>query len=335
MPAPIEVRAFGRVVLDRLPVRYAAAELQTTPDQIELLVARERRMRQRAGTLPIEPRSIVRELVGEEQRVCETHGPYLAQQQAIAELPPRPTWTSLPLDHLLIPHWSQCPQCDRIAQAEADSIEEAIRSGQSQKKRASDERLIAAGIPERFRDAEVATWRATMDQQKRVQRWAREYAGQWHDARRHGRCGVFCGGPGTGKTHLAIGLLRHVIEQGGSGTYTTVMDLLGRIKSTFHRESLETEQQVIDAVTRCDLLVVDEVGRSLDTNYEVAQFFRVLDIRYRERRPVLLVSNLNQVKLRGFLGDAVVDRLREAGGDLLVFDWASSRSVRAPRGEDA
>lgn len=138
---------------------------------------------------------------------------------------------------------------------------------------------------------------------------------------------ILLGATGTGKTHLACGLLRHVIEKGGTGQYTTVMDMLGRIKATFSGKG-ETETDVIDELTKCDLLVIDEVGRSLDSNYEVAQFFRVLDKRYQWQKPTVLATNLTQPKLREFLGDAVVDRLREAGGALLSFDWASQRSTK-------
>lgn len=237
--------------------------------------------------------------------------------------PPRPNY--------LAPFWTSCPVCDAADQAEVDRRDLEIRGGCDAKTRIMNERLAAAGIPARFKEATVWNWQHAMDQQRRVWQWASDYANQFDIALAHGRCGLFIGAPGTGKTHLAIGILRHIVEKGGSGHYTTVMDLLGRIKATFGGSSGETEEQVIREVCSCDMLVIDEVGRSLDTTYEVVQFFRVLDRRYRDVKPTILVSNLAKPEFIKFLGSAVCDRMREAGGKLMVFDWASQRSSKEPR----
>ena len=138
----------------------------------------------------------------------------------------------------------------------------------------------------------------------------------------------------TEERHLAIGMVRHVVEKGGTAHYTTVMDMLGRIKDTYHKDAHETEAQVIGLLSTVDFLAIDEVGKSLDTNYEQAQFFRLMDIRYRNLKPTLLVTNLNKDKLVAYLGDAVVDRMREAGGLLLSFDWGTNRSTKRPPSKD-
>jgi DNA replication protein DnaC len=142
------------------------------------------------------------------------------------------------------------------------------------------------------------------------------------------------GGAGTGKTHLAIGIVQHVIEKGGTGRYETVMGMLGRIKDTYNPNTNTTEQQVIDELVAYDVLVIDEVGRQLDTSYELAQLFRVLDLRYQHLKPVVLVSNLGRTALVDLLGVAIVDRLRENGGALLPFDWDSQRSKKRKRRKD-
>lgn len=271
----------------------------------------------------LKPRSYV--VVARERRTCEDHGPYEAEQWDIQPKPPNytgSTWSYLD------PWWSSCPTCD----AEAQRLAEA-RNDEVARERLHRARLAETGIPARFQDSTLWNWRHTIDAQRRVWEWARDYAQTFDIALQTGRGGAFCGPPGTGKTHLGMALLRHVIEKGGTGLYCTVMGMLGRIRSTYNREADKTEQQAIDAHVRPDLLVVDEVGRSLDTNYEVAQFFRVLDLRYQQMKPTILVSNLPGAKLREFLGDAVTDRLREHGGAMLTFDWASARSPRKEGGQ--
>jgi nucleoside-diphosphate-sugar epimerase len=44
-------------------------------------------------------------------------------------------------------------------------------------------------------------------------------------------------------------------------------------------------------------------------------------------RPTLLASNCTKDELKGFLGDRIVDRLRENGGKVLIFDWPSRRGT--------
>jgi len=250
--------------------------------------------------------------IGSETRSCQDHGDYVATR-----------WELQPTSPIAPPFWSKCPTCDSEVQRALDA-----RGGAAEKQRAAAMRLQAAGIPQRYLDSTIWNWVHPMDQQEHVWHWARTYCTHFQTALQSGRSGVLLGGTGTGKTHLAIGILRHVIEKGGTGLYVTVMGMLGRIKDTYNAHANETEQKVIDELASVDLLVIDEVGRQLDTNYESAQFFRVLDMRYRSCKPTILVSNLNKAKLTEFLGEAMVDRLREGGGALLVFDWASQRSAR-------
>ena len=266
-------------------------------------------------------------IVAREPRQCQHHGTFEAKLWAMT--PPVKMIAGKGAPKFCDPFWSNCPTCDGEWQQEADARDAEVRGGMTAKQRMAAARVAAAGIPPRFASSTLWTWQHGMDQQRRVWDWARDYAHAFEDAIASGRSGVFCGAPGTGKTHLAIGVLRHVLERGGTGIYTTVMDMLGRIKATFHERAHETEQQVMDALTSCDLIVIDEVGRSLDTNYELAQFFRVLDRRYQNLRPTILVTNLPKSKLLEFVGDAVVDRLRENGGAMLMFDWASQRATKA------
>lgn len=256
--------------------------------------------------------------IAAEARECNKHGPY---ESLLWEL--RPTSPAAP------PFWSQCPVCDAEIAAEQATWREVVDA-----KAAFQNRLKEAGVPERYLDCTVWNWQHGIQGQRRAWDWARDYCDHFELALVQGRSAMFCGTPGTGKTHLAIGVLRHIIEKGGTGLYTTVMGMLGRIKNTYHREAKETEQKVVKELSSVDLLVLDEVGKQLDTNYEAAQFFRLLDIRYGHQKPTLLVGNLTVEQMRAFLGEAVLDRLREGGGKLLKFDWASQRDGRK-RKEDA
>jgi DNA replication protein DnaC len=313
---------FTRYYVDKHTLPVIAADLGISEDEVTRSIDREHRIRAKKGNLPDCLRDDAKRthaVIATEDRICDEHGPYLAQQW---ELQPK---------HIAAPaFWGNCPQCNRIWQAEADAQTEAIKSGATLKARLQEAALRSAGIPERFKDVTVWNWQHGMDQQRVIWEWIRDYCNHSAVVMQNGRSFVFFGAPGSGKTHLAIGTLRHFIESGRSGRYTTVMTMLGRIKDTYNKHADETENKVISYFAEVDLLVIDEVGRSLDTQYEVAQFFRILDLRYQNRKPTALVSNMAVEKLREFLGESIVDRLMESSGKVHAFDWPSYRNKKAP-----
>jgi DNA replication protein DnaC len=52
--------------------------------------------------------------------------------------------------------------------------------------------------------------------------------------------------------------------------------------------------------------------------------FDIIDKRYRDVKPTILISNLTKAELKGFLGERSFDRLRE-GGLWVDFLWESFR----------
>jgi len=74
-----------------------------------------------------------------------------------------------------------------------------------------------------------------------------------------------------------------------------------------------------------DLLVLDEVGVQFGTETENLVLFRILNRRYEDMKPTILVSNVEIGKLTEFVGERVIDRLCEGGGGILEFTWESAR----------
>ena len=110
----------------------------------------------------------------------------------------------------------------------------------------------------------------------------------------------------------------------GSAAFGTVAAFLRRIKSTYSKDSQSSEQRAIDELLRPELLVLDEVGVQVGSEHEKLLMFEILNGRYQELRPTILVSNLNTEALESFLGQRVMDRYRECGS-ILAFDWQSYR----------
>ena len=86
-----------------------------------------------------------------------------------------------------------------------------------------------------------------------------------------------------------------------------------------------SESEVIAAFGGYDLLIIDEVGVQSGTEAESRALFDVFNERYQNMKPTILISNLSPEGFKAAVGDRIADRVKEDGGEVLIFDWESSR----------
>lgn len=219
--------------------------------------------------------------------------------------------------------WTTCPVCSKEQKAIAD--QEQAAKEVTERQALWVRRMGEAGIPERFRTRTLSCYKATNAGQKRALQFASEYAEQFTRVCETGRSAIFCGLPGTGKTHLAIGVALHVITLGKLAAFTSVQRMILRVKDSWKKDSKESESDVLNMLVYPDLLVIDEIGVQFGTEFEKNFMFLLLNERYEKRRPTILLSNLTVSEIKLFLGDRIYDRLKEDNGQCVSFDWASFR----------
>lgn len=220
-------------------------------------------------------------------------------------------------------NWSGCPTCAE-ERADKELAEEMERQRQESARIRLERALGYACLPPRFADKSFDTYRANTPEQERVLRICREYAGAFVENYKAGTNLLMLGTPGTGKTHLAVAILRDVIERHKiTGVYTSAARMFRRIKSTFG-DSDETETQAIEVYTKPHLLVLDEIGVSYGSDAELNYLFDIMNERYEQCLPTIIVSNIQPDEMGAWMGDRVVDRLRESSR-MMLFDWESAR----------
>ena len=121
---------------------------------------------------------------------------------------------------------------------------------------------------------------------------------------------VFIGDPGTGKTGLAIGLLREALVSGLRGRFYKAQDLLDELYASL---ADRTTPKLLKRLVRYDLLVIDELGYLTLNSEQVNAFFKLMDERY-SRKSTIITSNLDYPQWydlfqRKPLVDALLDRL--------------------------
>lgn len=244
--------------------------------------------------------------LGDRVEMCEEHGAFTATGTRLGK---REIWTS-------------CPNCRGAClaargQAEAQALaERALMHMKSL--------LGEAAIPKRFLARSLENFHATTSAQLAAHKIAREFAENFNVHAERGTSLVFSGLPGTGKSHLATAVLQAILP-GHCGLYTTASNVIRAIRGTWRKDSERSESQVINAYSDTPLLVLDEIGMGYETDGERVILFDVLDRRYREQRPTILLTNLDRAGFKAFIGERIYDRLSETAR-WVPFDWESFRS---------
>ena len=122
---------------------------------------------------------------------------------------------------------------------------------------------------------------------------------------------VFIGNPGTGKSGLAVGLLRMALLAGHSGRFYNAQDLLDQLYASL---ADRTTPKLLRRLCRYDLLLIDELGYLTLRAEQVNAFFKLMGERYG-KKSTIITTNLDYPEWydlfqRKSLVDALLDRLK-------------------------
>jgi len=103
---------------------------------------------------------------------------------------------------------------------------------------------------------------------------------------------LFIGPCGVGKTHLAIGILKKLIEEKGAiGLFYDFRDLLRMIRRTYSSDSDANEFDITDPVLSADILVLDELGSIKTTDWALDTLTHIIIRRYNDNKTLIVTSN--------------------------------------------
>jgi DNA replication protein DnaC len=67
-------------------------------------------------------------------------------------------------------------------------------------------------------------------------------------------------------------------------------------------------------MAECPLLVLDEIQERGNTSWEDRIITHILDRRYGDLMPTVIIANLTKETLADCLGESIVSRMQETGG---------------------
>lgn len=184
---------------------------------------------------------------------------------------------------------------------------------------AAREERYRKAVPERYWSESLDTYVTDTEERKAAAEKARAFA---QGARNGGFLTlILLGSAGTGKTHLACGIIREC-----GGLYRLAPAMCEEIRRAKSFNAKETEADILDYYGRVRLLVVDEIGRGIAAADEQYMLYQVINERYNRRKPTVLISNQTKKDFLCYVGAAATDRLTESA-QVVEFSGKSYRAM--------
>jgi DNA replication protein DnaC len=151
--------------------------------------------------------------------------------------------------------------------------------------------LTGLRLPPKFLDRTLVGYRAYSPAQQRALLRARRFVDEFVPGASGQRALLFCGPPGTGKTHLLSAMLRELAaKKGVRGRYEEFFLLLSDIRDGFSRGL--SSREWLEPLRQVDVLAIDEIGKGgKNREFEQGVLDEVLSVRYNAGRPTLLATN--------------------------------------------
>lgn len=169
--------------------------------------------------------------------------------------------------------------------------EEQCRQDNSYKKRYNKAKLPAHKLIENFDFA----FQPSIDPKQINDLSTCQYISQKRNA-------VFIGSPGTGKTHLAIGLGMKALAKNYKVVFTSSSEMLYQLHIS--RADNSYYQKLNEYLTP-DLLIIDELGFKKMASHSADDFFEVISKRY-EKGSCIITTNKNCDQWAEIFADAIL-----------------------------
>ena len=117
---------------------------------------------------------------------------------------------------------------------------------------------------------------------------------------------LFSGKPGLGKTFLSACIARTVADHGYSVVYDTASKMVSDFEADkFGGSHTDSSRKYLE----CDLLIIDDLGTEMTTQFTQSALYQVINTRLMEKRPTIVSTNLDDTGIQQRYLQAIASRL--------------------------
>ena len=146
----------------------------------------------------------------------------------------------------------------------------------------------AARIPVRYAKCTLDSFEANNNSQYGALQYARSLVGDYP----YCDLGLMFMGPvGVGKTHLAVAILQGLFEKGAPCLFYEFGSLLKEIQASYNPVSKTSELQVLAPVYEVKVLVLDELGSTVPTDWVRDTMYQIINKRYNDKKLTIFTTN--------------------------------------------
>ncbi|RKD71403.1 DNA replication protein DnaC [Sinobaca qinghaiensis] len=124
---------------------------------------------------------------------------------------------------------------------------------------------------------------------------------------------LLTGSYGLGKSHLAVSVLKGVLDQGHTGIFISVPKLLTKLKATYNKNSQYAEDDLLTVLEQADCLVLDDIGAEHGSDHSgswsTSKVFEIVDSRIGKH--TIFTTNLNGRDLQRKIGERNFSRMMQ------------------------
>lgn len=148
--------------------------------------------------------------------------------------------------------------------------------------------LETARIPRRYENCHFNSFKPLNPSQERAFRFSSGLTMDFPAVEK----GLLLMGPvGVGKTHLAVSILKSLVERGFECLFYEFGGLLKEIQNSYNSVSQTSELNVLAPVFNADILVLDELGASKSTDWVRDTMAHIINTRYNDKKLTIFTTN--------------------------------------------
>lgn len=250
-----------------------------------------------------------------------------------------------------------CDECkamksDYRRNEEEEAEEKAEKEAYLKEAREHPERFMPAEIPKKFRSCSLNNFEGN----EGVKTLCREYSNKFirtctcvdggrplvdNGLLNYPGSILFIGKTGCGKTHLAVSIVTELVRRSAihDVKFITAPELLLEIRDTFNKNAksrsrsddgwsyeVQTENDVIDKYSKCELLILDDLGAEKVSDFTIQSLYLVIDRRNRDLRPTIITTNLTLQEIEEKIDARMASRLSDM--QVVVLNMPDYRKKR-------